>query len=304
MVTFTFSLNPIADLEEMWKYQFMQHAFEAGTVIAILAGVTGYFVVLRRSAFVAHAFSDMGFAGASGVVLIALAPIEGLLGASILGAFAIAALGRRAFNRDITIGVVLAFALALGVLFNSLYTGNITEAYSILFGEIFSISTFDVRLTLYACIGVLAFLAFLYRPLLFASLDEDVAEAKGLPMLLIGTAFLVVIAVAVSFAVQVTGTLLIFSLMVTPGATAQYLARRPQRAIFVSVAIALAATWSGVFIAFYTSYPVSFYITAEVFALYIIVRILSLVLKWRVRSEQVSALPVDTAAVPEAPLKA
>jgi zinc/manganese transport system permease protein len=306
MVRFTFSLNPVTDFQTMWSYPFMQHAFEAGTVIAILAGVTGYFVVLRRSAFAAHAFSDLGFAGATGVILVALAPIEGLLAGSILGALAIAALGRRSYNRDIVVGIVLAFALGLGLLFNSLYTGNITSAYSILFGEILTISTFNVLLTSYGGIGVLVFLAFLYRPLLFASLDEDVAEAKGLPMLLIGIVFMLVVAVAVSFAVLVTGTLLIFSLMVTPAATAQYIARRPQQAILVSVAIAFAATWSGLVIAFYTSYPVSFYITGEVFVLYIIVRILNWALKWRVRarSEHISALPVDSATVPDAPLKA
>ncbi len=302
MVTFTFSPNLVADLEEMWKWSFMRNGFEAGTVIAVLAGVTGYFVVLRRSAFAAHSFSDMGFAGATGVILIALAPIYGLLIGSILGALAIAALGRRSYNRDITVGVVLAFAFGLGLLFNSLYShyaaNNIGAAYSILFGEILSISTFDVFLTLYACIGVLAFLAFLYRPLLFASLDEDVAEAKGLPMLLIGTAFMLLLAVAVSFAVLVTGVLLIFSLMVTPGATAQYLAKRPQHAILISVAIALGATWSGLFISFYTQYPVSFYITAEVFVLYIIVRIFSWAVKWRVRREEISTAMVDTAISP------
>ncbi len=279
MVKFIFSPNLISDFQTIWSWPFMQHAFEAGTVIAILAGVTGYFVVLRHSAFAAHAFSDIGFAGATGVALLALAPIEGLLGGAILGALTIAALGRRAYNRDVTIGVVLAFALGIGLLFNSLYTGGITTAYSILFGEILEISAFSVNLTLYACIAVLVFIALIYRPLLFASLDEDVAEAKGLPMPLIGLAFILAVAVAVAFAVQVTGTLLVFSLMVTPSATAQYMARKPQRAIILSVAIALAATWSGLFIAFYTSFPVSFYITAEVFILYIIVRILNWALK-------------------------
>ncbi len=305
MVKFTFSLNLVSDLQTMWSYPFMRNAFVAGTVIAILAGATGYFVVLRRSAFAAHAFSDMGFAGATGVILLSLAPIEGLLAGSILGALTIAALGRRAFNRDVTVGIVLSFALGLGLLFNSLYTGNITSAYSILFGEILTISTFSLQLTLYAGIAVLAFLALLYRPLLFASLDEDVAEARGLPMLLIGMGFMLAVAVAVSFAVLVTGTLLIFSLMVTPSATAQYLTRRPLRVIGTSVAIALAATWSGLFIAFYTPYPVSFYITAEVFALYLVVRVVSRALKWRVKArlDGPSMLPADAAIAADSPPK-
>ena len=206
----------------------MQHAFEAGTIVAVIAGITGYFVVLRRSAFTAHAFSEIGFAGAAGAVLLGIAPIAGLLLGSILGGLAIAALGRRATNRDTQIGIVLAFALGLGLLFISLYTGYATEAYSILFGEILGISSGAVLLTLVAGVGILIAVGVLYRPLLFASLDEDVAEAKGMPMLFLGTAFMLVVAVAVSFAVQVTGVLLIFSLMVTPAATAQYLSRRPQ----------------------------------------------------------------------------
>ncbi len=277
------TLNPnlLADLQQMWRYEFMQHAFEAGTIVAVIAGITGYFVVLRRSAFTAHAFSEIGFAGAAGAVLWSIPPIVGLLVGSTLGALAIAALGRRATNRDTQIGIVLAFALGLGLLFISLYSGYATEAYSILFGEILGISSSSVLLTLFAGAVILILVGILYRPLLFASLDEDVAEAKGMPMLLVGTAFLLVVAVAVSFAVQVTGVLLIFSLMVTPAATAQYLSRRPQRAMMISVAIALMATWAGLFVAYYTPYPVSFFITGIVFGLYVLVRGLRLVIKPR-----------------------
>ena len=274
-----FSINLLADLQEIFFYQFMQHAYEGGTVVALFAGVTGYFVVLRRSAFTAHAFSEIGFAGAAGAVLIGIAPIAGLLVGSCMGGLAIAALGRRAANRDTQIGIVLAFALGLGLLFISLYTGYATEAYSILFGEILGVSSSQVNLTIAAGALILGGIGILYRPLLFASLDEDVAEAKGMPMLLIGTAFMLIVAVAVSFSVQVTGVLLIFSLMVTPAATAQYLARRPQRAIVISVAIALMATWVGLFIAFYTPYPVSFFITGIAFGLYLLVRLIRLGIK-------------------------
>lgn len=287
----------------MWKYVFMQHAFEAGTLIAFIAGVVGYFVVLRRSAFTAHAFSEIGFAGAAASILLNVQPIVGLLAGSILGALGIAALGRRAASRDTAIGIVLAFSLGLGLLFISLYTGYITEAYSILFGEILGISTVAVYQTLGACIVVLGSMAFLYRPLLFSSLDEDVAEAKGLPMGFIGTAFMLIVAVSVSFAVLETGVLLIFSLMVTPAATAQYVARRPMWAIIISILIALGATWSGLFISFFTPYPVSFFITAEVFGLYLIVRIISWALKWRVRSEKASVASVN-ATLPNVPLQA
>jgi zinc/manganese transport system permease protein len=277
----TFSPNLFADLQQMLQYEFMRNAFEAGTIISIIAGITGYFVVLRRSAFVAHAFSEIGFAGAAGAVLLGIPPIAGLLLGSTLGALAIAALGRRAANRDTQIGIVLAFALGLGLLFISLYSGYASEAYSILFGEILGISSSAVLLTLFASTVILIVVGVLYRPLLFASLDEDVAEAKGLPMLFLGTAFLIIVAVAVSFAVQVTGVLLIFSLMVTPAATAQYVSRRPQWAIVLSVGIALMATWVGLFVAFYTPYPVSFFITGIVFGLYLLVRVARLAIKPR-----------------------
>jgi len=269
------SLNLIADLQQIWQYQFMQHAIEAGTLTALFAGVTGYFVVLRRSAFTAHAFSEIGFAGAAWAVLSGISPLIGLLLGSNLGGLAIALLGRRAANRDTQIGIVLAFSLGLGLLFLSLYAGYATETYSILFGEILGVSYDQVIETFIAGAAILVGIGFMYRPLLFASLDEDVAEAKGMPMLALGIAFMIIVAVAVSFSVQVTGVLLVFSLMVTPGATAQYLSRRPSRAIAASVIIALAATWMGLFLAFYTPYPVSFFITGEVFGFYLLVRLVS-----------------------------
>ena len=275
----TFNPNLIQDLQQILSYQFMQHAYEAGTIIAVIAGITGYFVVLRRSAFTAHAFSEIGFAGAAGAVLTGIPPIAGLLIGSILGGLAIAALGRRAANRDTQIGIVLAFALGLGLLFISLYPGYATETYSILFGEILGISYSNVQLTLIAGIVVLGAMSFLYRPLLFASLDEDVAEAKGLPMLFIGTVFMLIVAVSVSFAVQVTGVLLIFSLMVTPAAIAQYISRRPDLAILISVVISLLAVWIGLFVAFYTPYPVSFFITGIVFGVYLLVRVIRIAVR-------------------------
>ena len=179
-----------------------------------------------------------------------------------IGGLAIAALGRRAASRDVQIGTVLAFMLGLGVLFLSLYTGYATEAYSILFGEILGVSYSAVLLTLVAGAVILVVTAVVYRPLLFSSLDEDVAEAKGMPVLWLGVIFMLLVAVVTSFAVQVVGVLLIFALMVTPAATAQMLAKRPRQVIIFSVVIALLATWLGLFIAFYTPYPVSFFICA------------------------------------------
>ena len=252
----------------------MLHAFEAGTIVAIVAGIVGYFVVLRRSSFAAHALSHIGFAGAAGAVLFGFSPLLGLLAFTTGGGIAMASLGRKAASRDVQIGSVLAFMLGLGVLFISLYSGYATEAYSLLFGEILGISSTDVLITLIAGLLLLAVVVTLYRPLLFVSLDEDVAEAKGVSVFWIGIAFMILIAVATSIAVQVVGVLLIFALMVTPAAVAQRIARRPMEGIAISVGIALLATWFGLFTSFYLPYPVSFFITSVTFALYVAVRLM------------------------------
>jgi zinc/manganese transport system permease protein len=270
MIDISFSLNVLADLQSMWQYDFMQHAFEAGTIVAVIAGIVGYFVVLRRSSFAAHALSHVGFAGAAGAVLFGADPLIGLLLFTSGGGITIAMLGRRAASRDVQIGTVLAFMLGLGVLFISLYSGYATEAYSILFGEILGISYNDVLVTLAASVVILLLTVVVYRPLLFASLDEDVAEAKGLPTLLLGIIFMLLVAVATSISVQVVGVLLIFALMVTPAAIAQRFAKRPLQGIVISVVIALMATWIGLFVSFYEPYPVSFFITSIVFAIYLL----------------------------------
>src|SRR6202165_1751002 len=167
------SWNLFDDLATLLHYEFMVHAFEAGTIVAIVAGAIGYFVVLRGSAFAAHALSHIGFAGATGAVVLGLNPIFGLLAFTLGSGIAIGALGNRLRGRDVTIGIVLAWTLGLGVLFLSLYRGYATEAYALLFGEILGISASDVLVTLVAGLATLVALAVAYRPLLFASVDED-----------------------------------------------------------------------------------------------------------------------------------
>ncbi|MGH7942421.1 MAG: metal ABC transporter permease [Limisphaerales bacterium] len=270
----SFSLNLLKDFHTMWQFDFMRHAFEAGTIIAVVAGVIGYFIVLRQSSFAAHALSHIGFAGAAGAVLAGVAPLFGLLTFTIGGAIAMAILGPRAANRDVQIGTVLAFMLGLGVLFISLYPGYATEAYSILFGEILGISRLDVLVTLGVGVFLLLIVIVIYRPLLLSCLDEETAEARGLPVFWLGTAFLVLVAIATSIAVQVVGVLLIFALMVTPAAVAQRLARRPAQGVLISIIIALFATWFSLFLSFYLPWGrVSFFITTVTFAIYIAVRI-------------------------------
>ena len=270
----SFSPNILMDLQDIFQYPFMQHAFEAGTIVAIIAGVIGYFVVLRRSSFAAHALSHIGFAGAAGAIVLSVSPVFGLLLFTIIGGIAMVGLGVRGNKMDVQIGVVLAFMLGLGLLFISLYRGGSTVSLtiSILFGQVLGVSSYDVTLTLIAGLIILAAISIIYRPLLFASLDEDVAEARGVPLLLLGMIFIILVAVTTSIAVQVVGVLLIFSLTVTPAAIGQQLAKRPWKAMMIAVSVALFATWIGLFLAFYEPYPVSFFITTIVFGIYILVR--------------------------------
>jgi zinc/manganese transport system permease protein len=200
--------------------------------------------------------------------------LTGLIAFTSGGGLAIAFLGRKAASRDVQIGTVLAFMLGLGVLFISLYKGYATEAYSLLFGEILGISASDVWTTLIAGALILIAVLVLYRKLLFTSMDEDVAEAKGISMLFMSIASLLLIALATSIAVQVVGVLLIFALLVTPAAIAQRLASAPAQGIAISVLIALLSTWIGLFISYYIPFPVSFFIVSLVFGTYITVRLI------------------------------
>ena len=280
--------NPFDDLATLFHYEFMVHAFQAGTVIAIVAGAIGYFVVLRGSAFAAHALSHIGFAGATGAVVLSLSPILGLLAFTLGAGVAIGALGTRLRGRDVTIGIVLAWTLGLGVLFISLYRGYAAEAYAILFGEILGISTNDVVVTLVAGAITLVAVVAIYRPLLFSSVDEDIAAAKGVPVTAMSIAFMAILAVAVTEAVQVVGVLLIFALVVTPAAIAVRFTSRPALAIATGIALALAFTWLGLAIAFYSPHPVSFFITSLAFATYVGVRIAE-PLRLRSRSTRANA---------------
>src|SRR6202165_4917250 len=267
------SWNIFDDLAALFHYEFMVHAFEAGTIVAIVAGAIGYFVILRASAFAAHALSHIGFAGATGAVVLGVSPVFGLLAFTLVSGATIGALGNRLRGRDVTIGIVLAWTLGLGVLFISLYRGYATEAYALLFGEILGISTGDVVVTLVAGLVTVVGLLAVYRPLLFSSVDEELASAKGVPVTALSIGFMAILAVAVTEAVQVVGVLLIFALIVTPAAIAVRFSSRPPVAIVLGIALALGFTWLGLAISFYSPHPVSFFITSLAFATYVAVRL-------------------------------
>lgn len=264
-------------MAEMLQYDFMQNAFLAGTIIAIVAACVGYFVILRHVAFAGHALSHIGFSGAAGAVLLGANPLWGLLAFTLAAALAMGALGERVEGRDVAIGIVLAFALGLGILFLQLYTAYASEAFSILFGTILGISHAAVLTTLVIGVIVLLGLVVIFRPLLFMSVNPIAAEAGGVPVRLLSAIFLLLLALTVSEAVQVVGVLLIFALLIAPPATAMYLSARVYPALAIAVALGVLETWFGLVMAYYTNYSVSFFIASAAVAVYLAARLLA----WR-----------------------
>ena len=256
------------------SYEFAQNALIAGALIAVVAGCVGPFVVSRSMSFAVHGIAEVGFTGAAGGVLLGVDPVIGLLGGGVLAALGIGTLGVRLRDRDVAIGSILAFGLGLGVLFLTLYTRYATEAFTILFGTITGVSRDEVLLLTALGVLTLAALAAISRPLTFASVDPEVAEARGVPVRALSIAFLLILAVAVAEAIQVVGVLLVLALMITPAAAAQKLAVRPATAALLSVAIALTVTMAGIIISLLTPYPASFYVSALSFASYVGARLL------------------------------
>ena len=258
---------------DIFQYSFIQNAFLAGSLVAVVAAVIGYFLLMRGLTFAGHALSHIGFAGAAGAVLLGIDPVFGLLAFTVGASLGISLLGKEIRERDIVIGVIMTFTLSLGILFLSLYSGYAEQAYSILFGTILGISQADVLITALFCTMTIGVILACFRPLLFSSFDPEVAQARGVPVRSLSTLFLVLVAVTVSISVQVVGILLIFTLLVGPAATATRLVRSPLGAIVLSVILGLCYTWFGIFFAANGTWPVSFYIAAISFGVYLPVRL-------------------------------
>ncbi len=245
-------------ITDMFAYEFMINAFAAAGIVAVVSGLVGYFLVMRGQTFAGHALSHIGFAGATGAGLIGLAPLWGLLGFTLAAGIVIGALSERISNRDIAIGVVLSLALGFGLLFLHYYTSFATQATAILFGNVLAVD--HTMIATLAALGTvtLAALAVIMRPLIFSSLQPELAEAKGVPLRFISIAFLALVAIAVSACAQIVGVLLVFTLMVGPPAAAQRVTTGLWSGLFVSAGLALADAWLGLTMAFYTDWPVSF----------------------------------------------
>ena len=268
-----FSANPVSDLNQLTAYPFMVSALEAGTIVAVMAGVVGWFMVLRRESFIGHTLATMSFPGASGAVLVGLPIAAGYFVFAGLGALVIAAASHTGGRRDeaqraAVIGTVQAVGLGAGFVFLSLYGGILESLETLLFGSFLGITRGQVLALLGVAVAALAVFPLAGRRLLFASVDEEVARAHGVPTQALAAAFLVVLGLAVAATAQITGVLLVFALLVAPAATAQQLTCRVGAGLALSVGLGLLVTWVGLGLAYFTIYPVGFYVTTLAFGLY------------------------------------
>jgi zinc/manganese transport system permease protein len=240
---------------------FMVNAWVVASIVAVVAGIVGFFTVLRGSAFVAHAVPQGSFAGAAGASLIGVNTLFGLGAFSLLGAVTIAMLAKRG-RHDVVTALALVVMLGLGALFLSMSVEYASEIYSLLFGEVLGIASNEVLPT--AALGLLCVTAVivLFRPLMLSSVMGELAEARGLRAHRMDLGFLLVVALATTMTVPVVGTLLIFSLMIGPPAAARSFTSRPLAAIALSVAIALVTVWSAIAASYLSNWPVGFFVGA------------------------------------------
>ncbi len=284
-----FSLNLWQDAQALLAYDFLRRALLVGTILSVVAGLIGTFVVLRHQAFAGEALADVAFTGALGGAAFGINPLLTLLATTIVVALGMGALGERLRGRDVAIGTVLAWVLGLGVLFLYLFTTHISgtgtgfSGVTVLFGNLLGISVEQAWTIALVSVLVIAALTGVARPLLFASLDPDVAAARGVPVRALGLGFLALLAVTVSVATLAVGALLVFALLLLPAAIAQQVTTRPYAALALAAAIGVAVTWLGIAVGFYTGWPSSACISLLAVVGYAVVVGGGHVITWRAR---------------------
>lgn len=267
----------VRDVKQLFDYPFMVNAFQAGTIVAVTAAIVGWFMVLRRETFAGHTLAVIGFPGAAGAILLGVSASYGFFTFSIAAALVIALVsrGRRGgySEESAVIGTVQAFGLSTGFLFLSLTHRNVSGAAGLLFGSFIGISHDQVVQLLIGAGAVLLVLGFVARPLLFASVDPDVAAARRVPVQALGVAFFLILGVAAAEASQVTGSLLVFSLLALPPATAELLVAKPGLCLALAVVIGLLVTWLGLALSYYNDYPIGFHVTSLAFGAYVLAQV-------------------------------
>lgn len=247
----------------------------AGAVLGVVGGVVGVFVIARNLAFAVHGIAELSFAGAAFALLAGFSLVNGSLAGSVVAALVIGALGVRAHERNSVIGVLMPFGLGLGILFLSLYQGRSANKFSLLTGQIVSVDAAQLSSMVIGAIVVLAAMAVMWRPLMFASTDPDVAAARGIPVGILSMAFMLVLGVSVALSIQVVGALLVMALMVTPAAAAMLVTSRPAGVVVLSVVFAVASVCGGMLLALGSSVPISPFVTTISFTIYLVCRLLN-----------------------------
>ena len=288
------------DLQQMFGLHFMVNAYRAGTIVAVVAGAVGWFMVLRRQSFAGHTLAVVSFPGAAGAVWLGFSATVGYFAGSIAAAVVIALVPRSSSGRahsqeSAVIGTVQAFALACGVLFVSLYGGFLDSVTGLLFGTFLGISDSQVATLGVAAVVVLGVLAALGRPLFFATVDADVAAARRVPVRGLSVVFLLLLGCTAAEVSQITGVLLVFALLVMPAAAAQQLTARPAVSFVVTIVLAVAITWLSLGAAFFSVYPVGFYVSTFGFAVYVVAA------GWRALAERMRARPLHRTRTPQFP---
>lgn len=294
--------SPAHDIAALLEYHFMVNALLAGAFVAVMAGLVGWMMVLRRETFAGHTLSMMAFPGASAAILAGVPAALGYLAFCGGGAVAISALGARGrggwSEESAGIGAVAAAALAAGFLFLSLYGGVLGDLENRLFGTFLGVSDGELLTLGLLAVGLLVVLGGLARPLLFASIDPGVAAARGVPVRALSTAFLLLLALAVAATSQITGALLVLALLVGPAASAQAITPRPALSLALTVLLGLLVVWLGLGISYFSSYPAGFFVATTSFVVYLMARGLGATRARRGASRRRPSPPADAADVP------
>lgn len=252
----------------------------AGAILGLVGGLVGTFVMMRDLAFAVHGIAELSFAGAAFALLIGADVMFGSLAGSITAALLLGAMGVRAREKNSVIGVIMPFGLGLGILFLSLYQGRSANKFGLLTGQIVSVDSTQLSVLAGTALIVIVGLALIWRPLTFASVDADIAAARGVPVRTLSLAFMFLLGIAVALSIQVVGSLLVLALLITPAAAALQVTAAPRMVVLLSVAFAMISTVGGIMLALGGSIPISPYVTTLSFAIYVLCRVAG---AWRKR---------------------
>lgn len=254
------------------SYDFVQQALIAAAILGLLAGALGPLIVSRQWAFAVHGSSELSLTGASAALLVGITVGLGAIVGSVVAAVMFALLGNKARDRDSVIGVIMSFGLGLSVLFIWLYPGRTGTSFSLLIGQIVGVGQSGIQLLLVCAVLVLIVLTVVYRPLLFASTDPEVALARGVPVRALSVVFAVLVGVACALGVQIVGALLMLSLLITPAAAAARVTASPLKATLLSILFAEIAAVGGILLSLAPGLPVSTFVTTISFVIYLLCR--------------------------------